>query len=59
MTSYDYSWCCTKLAGAKEKGMIRVSPDGTIELYNKKGELVDPDMSRCPFCKAAISISQN
>ena len=58
-TSYDYSWCCTKLAGAKEKSMIRVSPDGTVELYNKKGELVDPDVSRCPFCKTAISISQN
>lgn len=57
--SYDYSWCCIKLAGAKEKSMIRVGPDGTVELYNKKGKLVDPDMSRCPFCKTAISISQN
>lgn len=56
---YDFSWCCTKMAGAKEKNMIRVSPDGTVELYSKKGELVDPDLSRCPFCKNPIAISQN
>ena len=56
---YDFSWCCTKIAGAKERNMIRVNPDGTVELYDKKGELVDPDMARCPFCKTAISISRN
>jgi hypothetical protein len=46
-----------KMAGAKEKNMVRVTPDGSVELYDKKGELVDPDMTRCPFCKTAIVIS--
>jgi hypothetical protein len=55
---YTFTWCCVKIAGAKERNMVRVTPDGTVELYDKQGELVDPDMSRCPFCKAAIRISQ-
>jgi hypothetical protein len=46
-----------KMAGAKEKNMIRVMPDGSVGLYNKQGELVNPDITRCPFCKAAIVIS--
>ncbi|MEO9362692.1 MAG: hypothetical protein ABI348_02210 [Nitrososphaera sp.] len=54
---YTFTWCCTKMAGAKEKNMVGVTPDGSVELYDKKGELVDPDMTRCPFCKTAIVIS--
>lgn len=55
---YTFTWCCVKIAGAKERNMVRVTPDGTVELYDKQGELVDPDMSRCPFCRTAIRISQ-
>lgn len=54
---YSFTWCCNKMAGAKEKNMVRVTPGGTIELYSKQGELVDPDMKRCPFCKADIVVS--
>jgi hypothetical protein len=56
---YTFTWCCARIVGAKEKNMVRVPPGGTVELYDKKGELVDPDMSRCPFCKAPVSISQS
>lgn len=54
---YSFTWCCKKLAGAKEKNMLRVTPDGMVELYSQQGELVDPGMKRCPFCKANITVS--
>jgi hypothetical protein len=42
---YTFTWCCAKIAGAKERNMVRVAPDGTVELYDKQGELVDPDIA--------------
>lgn len=47
------------MAWAKTRNQIRVTPDGTVEQYNKKGELIDPDVSRCPFCGVGIIIASN
>lgn len=56
---YTFTWCCNKMAWSKEKNLVRVTPDGTVELYNKKGELVDPDLTRCPYCGTGIIIASD
>jgi hypothetical protein len=47
------------MAWSKEKNLVRVTPDGTVELYSKKGELVDPDLTRCPYCGTGIIIASD
>jgi len=47
------------MAWAKTRNQIRVTPDGTVEQYDKKGKLIDPDVSRCPFCGVGIIIASN